>query len=59
MDGTLCPFCGAYSTHSCEIEDEDSGTPCPWEEIQPDPDRLREDRDERRRLERTEGKRHD
>lgn len=47
----LCPWCGAYSRRSCEMEDE-MGV-CPWEEMEEaDPDILREDRDERRRLER-------
>jgi hypothetical protein len=46
---TLCPACGAYSPRSCELADETGGI-CPWEEAQLDPDRLREDRDERRRL---------
>lgn len=36
--------------NNCEME-EDMGV-CPWEEAQPDPDIQREDRDERRRLER-------
>lgn len=46
----LCPWCGAYSRRSCEMEEE-MGV-CPWEEMdEPDPDILREDRDERRRLE--------
>ena len=49
MDEALCPFCGAYSSRSCDLI-EDAGH-CPWEEIEDaDPDRLREDRDERRRL---------
>ncbi len=42
----LCPFCGAYSRRSCELEDETGGE-CLWEM---DPDRLREGRDERARL---------
>lgn len=49
----LCPFCGAYSPSRCELEEETGGV-CPWEEIledEPDPDLLRDDRDERRRLE--------
>jgi len=48
----LCPFCGAYSPRRCELEEETGGI-CPWEEIlddEPDPDRLREDRDERNSL---------
>ncbi len=52
MTDTLCPFCGAYSTRSCELEDEMGD--CPWQYVlddEPDPDRLREDRDERRRME--------
>lgn len=44
----LCPWCGAYTSRSCEMEEE-MGV-CPWEESQPDPDIQREDRDERRRL---------
>jgi hypothetical protein len=53
MADTLCPFCGAYSPRSCELEEETGGE-CPWLEIledEPDPDILRDDRDERRRLE--------
>ena len=53
MTDTLCPFCGAYSPRSCELE-EDTGGECPWLKIledEPDPDILRDDRDERRRLE--------
>jgi len=42
---TLCPWCGAYSKRQCELKEE-MGV-CPWEESEPDPDRLREDRDER------------
>lgn len=52
---TLCPFCGAYSPRQCELEDETGGI-CPWEEMEDglDMDILREDRDERRRLDREE-----
>lgn len=46
-----CEICGAYSRRSCEMED-DLGF-CPKEEAEPDPDILREDREERRRTERT------
>lgn len=53
MSGVLCPWCGAYSPRQCELED-DLGE-CPWENSEPDPDRLREDRDERRRLDREYG----
>lgn len=54
---TLCPFCGAYSTRQCELEEEMPGCSCPWEdqladERERDPDRLREDRDEYARLDR-------
>lgn len=45
----ICPFCGAYSIRSCELEEENGGV-CPWEETQPDPDILREDQIERDRL---------
>lgn len=31
-DVTLCPFCGAYSTRSCDLIEE-AGT-CPWEEME-------------------------
>lgn len=54
MTISLCPFCGAYSPRACEIEDEDAGIECPWLDVmddEPDPDLLRDDRDERRRLE--------
>ncbi len=46
--GSLCPFCGAYSPRQCELEEEAGGI-CPWEESQPepDPDYLRDLRDER------------
>lgn len=44
----LCPWCGAYSPRSCELEDE-MGL-CPWDESDPDPDILREDATERARL---------
>jgi len=47
---TVCPFCGAYSTRSCEMLDETNGV-CPWEESQPDPDLLLENYRERKRLE--------
>lgn len=47
---TLCAFCGAYSMRACDLREE-AGGECPWEEMEPDPDRLREDRDERLRLE--------
>ena len=52
MNDDICPWCGAYSTRSRELEEE-MGV-CAWQEQQdaePDPDRLREDRDERRRME--------
>lgn len=48
---TLCPFCGAYSPRHCELEEETMGV-CPWEESQPDPDDLRDIRDEDRRMDR-------
>lgn len=44
--GKLCPFCGAYSTRSCELLEETGGC-CPWEESEPDPDELRDLRDDR------------
>ncbi len=49
MGDTPCPFCGAISPpRSCATQDYEGV--CPWEEGQPDPDILREDRDEMRRL---------
>lgn len=45
---TLCPFCGAYSRRSCEMEEERGS--CPWEDSEPDPDLLRDDAHERARL---------
>lgn len=33
MSTKLCPFCGAYSTRKCEVEDEDMGIECPWLEV--------------------------
>ena len=52
---TMCQFCGAYSPRQCELREE-AGC-CPWEEAAEgddwmDPDRMREDRDERERLQR-------
>ncbi len=49
--GTLCPFCGAYSSRQCELEEETGGS-CPWEESQPDPDDQRDQRDEDARMDR-------
>ena len=56
MSGTLCPFCGAYSPRSCELLEE-AGGECPWDlsgeyQPEPDPDELRDRRDEYRRLDR-------
>jgi hypothetical protein len=60
-DKSTCPFCGAYYRRSCEMEDEADF--CAWEDAteEPDPDRLREDRDEKRRLdkENSDGQVHD
>lgn len=50
----ICPHCGAYSRRSCEWElmtGQPTEAPCEVDDWEPDPDRLREDRDERRRLE--------
>lgn len=33
MTAQLCPFCGAYSTRKCEMEDEETGIECPWLEV--------------------------
>lgn len=43
--GLLCPFCGAYSPRQCELEEETGGN-CPWEMSEPDPDDLRDLRNE-------------
>lgn len=43
--GSICPFCGTYSTRSCEFEDDDAE--CPWEQSEPDPDYLRDLREDR------------
>lgn len=43
--GMLCPFCGAYSPRQCELEEETGGN-CPWEMSEPDPDELRDLRNE-------------
>lgn len=48
MTSEICPFCGAYSTRSCELEEEMGS--CPWEDSESDPDILREDAIERSRL---------
>ena len=47
--GPLCPFCGAYSKRSCELLEETGGS-CPWEESEPDPDALMEQRREDRKF---------
>ncbi|MBZ9922733.1 hypothetical protein LB579_34325 [Mesorhizobium sp. BR1-1-7] len=48
--GTLCPFCGAYSPKQCDLVEESGGI-CPWEESEPDPDMLMEQRREDREIE--------
>jgi hypothetical protein len=47
--GTLCPFCGAYSTRQCELLEETDGV-CTWEGSEPDPDDLLDQRNEDRRM---------
>lgn len=58
-DPTVCPHCGAYSRRSCEWEEMTdtprATAPCNFDEWGADPDRLREDREERRRLEKEAG----
>jgi hypothetical protein len=50
--GKLCPFCGAYDPSRCEMIDDMEGSfSCPWEESEPDPDALMEQRREDRELE--------
>ena len=52
-NSTLCPVCGATSRRNCEINEmvgaAEGEIECMWEDI--DPDILREDRDEQRRIE--------
>jgi hypothetical protein len=45
--GPLCPFCGAADTDHCDMFNEDDSV-CAWEESQPDPDDLMEQRREDR-----------
>jgi len=56
---TVCPYCGAYSRRSCEWEEMTdtprATAPCNFDEWDRDPDRLREDRDERKQLEKEYG----
>lgn len=44
MNAPLCPFCGAYSPRSCELEEETGGT-CPWEETRDDEEDPGDDED--------------
>lgn len=44
--GKLCPHCGAYSCEACEMIEDEDGT-CPWEASEPDPDHLRDLREDR------------
>jgi hypothetical protein len=32
LEPELCPFCGAYSTRSCDLIEEAGA--CPWEEME-------------------------
>lgn len=48
--GKICPWCGAYNTRSCELEEE-TGC-CPWEDSEPDPDQQRDERIENERMSR-------
>lgn len=54
MTAPLCPFCGAYSTRRCEMEDEDIGVECPWLEVMEEENSnlnaAIDDRRERRRM---------
>lgn len=53
---TVCPYCGAYSRRSCEWQEMTGNmpesAPCEFDDWEIDPDRAREDRDERRQLDR-------
>lgn len=60
MSGEICPYCGAWSQRSCEWEEMTGNmpesAPCNFDDTWgKDPDRLREDRDERRKLDREGG----
>lgn len=46
-DRGLCPWCGASSPRNCELVAETDHN-CPWELSEPDPDELRDLRDEAR-----------
>lgn len=46
-DKDVCPMCGASFSDQCRIEDDDDGD-CPLEAFaEPDPDHLRDLRDDR------------
>lgn len=32
-ESPICPYCGAYSARSCDLEDPDF---CPWEDLDDD-----------------------
>lgn len=54
-DSPVCPHCGAYSRRSCEWEEMTGNmpesAPCKFDEWDaPDPDRLRDNRDERHQM---------
>lgn len=44
MSAPLCPFCGAYSPRSCEMEEE-TGCVCPWEVTRDDEEDPCDDED--------------
>ena len=44
MSAPLCPFCGAYSRRSCEMEEETGGI-CPWEETDDEEEDFGDDED--------------
>lgn len=48
--GKICPWCGAYDTRNCELEEETGS--CPWEDSEPDPDDQRDQRIENERMSR-------
>jgi hypothetical protein len=48
--GKICPFCGAWGVEQCEMVEETDGV-CAWEESEPDPDQLMEERREDREME--------
>ena len=45
--GEICPFCGAYSPRSCDMDGFEETGICPWDESHPDPDAIRDMKQDR------------